>query len=115
MQGDDEDTTMGGEEDAGHSEEEETLSQGTVSLLNISTSDKEDAHKATLPEAVHKSNIQYGNWLDEQICQGKEGIAQRDKGVNDYANGGEPCKASDKIGPPVPYMEAAGCSNPWKP
>ena len=83
LQGDDGDTTMGGEEDAGHSEDEEALSQGTVSLLDISTSDNEDAHKATVHEAVCKSDIQYGNWQDEQICQGNEGITQHDKGVND--------------------------------
>ena len=97
LQGDDEDTTVGGEEDAGHSEDEEALSQGTVSLLNISTSDNEDAHKATMHEAACKSDVQYGNWWDEQICQGKEGIAQHDKGFNDYAYGGSPCKAPDKI------------------
>ena len=104
-QDDDEDTTAGGEEDAGHSEDEEALSQGIVSLLDISTSDNEDAHKATVHEAVCKSDIQYGNWWDEQIHQGKEGIAQHDKGVNDYTNGRKPCKAPDKIGRPVPYME----------
>ena len=37
LQGDD-DTAAGGEEDAGHSKNEEALSQGTVSLLDISTS-----------------------------------------------------------------------------
>ena len=52
---------MGGEEYAGHSEDEEALSQGTVSLLNISISDNEDTHKATVCEAVCKSDIQYGN------------------------------------------------------
>ena len=74
LQEDDEDTTVGGE-DAGHSEDEEALSQGTVSLLNISTSDNEEACKAAACETVHKSDVQYGNWQDEQICQGKEGIA----------------------------------------
>ena len=69
------------------------------------TSDSEDAHKAITHEAACKSDVQYGNWQDEQICQGKEGIAQHDKGVNDYANGRKPCKAPDKIGPPIAYME----------
>ena len=103
---------MGGEEDAGHSEDEEALSQGTVSLLDISTSNNEDAHKATVHKAACKSNIQYGNWWDEQIHQAKEGIAQCDKGVKDYANGGKPWKAPDKIGPPVPYMEEHGVFKP---
>ena len=105
MQGNDEETTAGGEEDAGHSEDEEALSQGTVSLLDISTSDNEDACKAAACEAAHKSNVQYGNWWDEQTHKGKEGIAQCDKGVNDCANGGRSSKALDKIGPPFSYME----------
>ena len=83
-----------------------------MSLLDISTSDNEDACKATVHEAACKSNIQYGNWWDEQIHQGKEGITQCDKGVNDYANGGKPCKAPDKIGPPVAYMEECGVFKP---
>ena len=112
MQGNDEDTTVGGEEDAGHSEDKGVLSQGTVSLLNISTSDNEEAHKATTCEAACKSDIQYGNWQDEQIHQGKEGIAQCDKGVNDYTNGGRPCKALDKIGSPFSYMEKRGVFKP---
>ena len=45
-------------------------------------------------------------------ARGKEGIAQCDKGVNDYANGGKPCKAPDKIGPPVAYMEGHGVFKP---
>ena len=40
-----------------------------------------------------KSDVQYGNWWDEQICQENEGIAQWDKGINDYANIRKPCKA----------------------
>ena len=76
-----------------------------VSLLNISTSDNEEAHKAVAHETACNSNIQYGIWWDEQIRQRNEGIAQRDKQVNDYANAGRPSKAPDKIGPPLSYME----------
>ena len=104
LQGDDEDTTAVGE-DAGHSEDEEALLQGMVSLLDISTSDNKEACKADACETVHKSDIQYGNWQDEKIFQGKEGIAQCNKQVNDYTNGGRPSKALDKIGPPFSYME----------
>ena len=111
MQGDDEDTAAGGE-DAGHSEDEEALSQGTLSLLDISTSDNEEARKATAHKTAHKSDIQYGTWWDEQICQGNEGIAQCDKQVNDYADSGRPSKAPDKIGPPLPYMEECGVFKP---
>ena len=112
LQGDDEDTAVGGEENAGHSEDKEALSQVTVSLLDISTSNNEDTRKATACETACKSNIQYGNWQDEQICQGKEGIAQCDKGVNDYTNGGRPRKVPDKIGPPFSYMEERGVFKP---
>ena len=62
VQGDDDDTTTVGEEDAGHLDDEETLSQGTVSLPNISASDSEDACKAIACEATCKSDVQYGNW-----------------------------------------------------
>ena len=51
VQVDDEDTGAGGE-DAGHSEDEEALSQGTVLLLDISTSDNEEAHKAAVCETA---------------------------------------------------------------
>ena len=51
VQGDDGDTAAG-REDAGLLEDEETLSQGTVSLLNISTSDNEEAHKVTAHETA---------------------------------------------------------------
>ena len=64
------------------------------------------------PGTAHQGNIQYGNWRDEQIHRGKEGIAQRDKQVNDYADGGRPSKAPDKIGPPFSYMEECGLFKP---
>ena len=104
VQQDDEDTAVGGE-DAGHLEDEEALSQGMVSLLNVSTSDNKEAHKAAAHETVCKSGIQYGIWQDEQIHQRNEGIAQHNKQVNDYANGGRPSKTPDKIGPLLSYTE----------
>ena len=108
----DEDTAAGGE-DADHLEDEEALSQGTVSLLDISNSDNEEACKAAVRKTAHKSDVQYGTWWDEQICQGNEGIAQRDKQVNDYADSGQPSKAPDKISPlPLSYMEECGVFKP---
>ena len=77
MQEDEEETAVG--EEADHSEDEEAQSQGTVSLLNISTSDNEEACKAIAHKAAHKSDIQYGNWQDKQIHQGNEAIAKHDK------------------------------------
>ena len=108
------DTAAGGE-DVDHLEDEEALLQGTVSLLNISTSDNKETHKAAACETVHKSDVQYGSWRDEQIHQGNEGIAQCNKQVNNYANGGQPSKAMDKIGPLFPIWKSMGCSNPWTP
>ena len=88
------------------------LCHKVLSLPDISASDNEDACKALVREAVCKSDVQYGNWRDEQICQGNEGIAQWDKGINDYADIGKPCKAPDKIGPPLAYMEKSGVFKP---
>ena len=82
----DEDTAAG--EDAGHSEDEEALSQGTGSLLDISNLDNEEARKAVVRETAYKGDVQYGAWQDEQIHQGKEDIAQCNKQVNDYADSG---------------------------
>ena len=111
MQGDGEDTAVGGE-DAGHSEDEEALSQGTVSLLDISASDNEEARKAAACETAHRSDVQYGTWWDEQIHQGNEGITRCNKQVNDYADSGRPSKAPDKIGALLYYMEERGVFKP---
>ena len=92
------------EEEVG-SEDEETLSQGTVSLLDISNSDNEETHKAAAREKARKSVVRYASWRDKQIHQGNDDIAKRDKRVHDHANVGKCCKAPDKIGPPLAYME----------
>ena len=62
LQGNDDDTAAVGEEDVGHLDDEDTLSQGTVSLPDISASNSEDARKAIACKATHKSDVQYGNW-----------------------------------------------------
>ena len=54
--------TMAGEEYAPHLDDEENLSQGTVSLPDISASDDEGALKAIVCETVWKSDAQYDNW-----------------------------------------------------
>ena len=43
------------------------LSQGTVSLPDISASDSKVARKAIAYEGACKSDVQYGHWRDEQI------------------------------------------------
>ena len=54
MHGNDDDITTCDEEDVPHSDDKANLSQGTLSLPNISTSDDEDAHKAIACEATCK-------------------------------------------------------------
>ena len=101
LQGDDEDTTVGGE-DAGHSEDEEALLQGMVSLLDISTSDNEEAiAKPLCARQCTRAMFSMVTGRNEQIHQGKEGIAQHDKGVNDYADGGRPSKAPGQDRAPI--------------
>ena len=58
----DDDTAMVGEEDGPHLNNEETLSQGTVSLPDITASDDEDTRKAVVHKTAHKSDVLYGNW-----------------------------------------------------
>ena len=52
--------TIHGEEDTLHSDDDVNLSQGTLSLTNISASDDEDAYKAVAHETAWKSDVQYG-------------------------------------------------------
>ena len=59
---DDEDTTAHSEEDVPHSDDEANLSQGTLSLPDISASNDEDARKAIVRETTQKSDVQYSNW-----------------------------------------------------
>ena len=111
MHGDD-DNTAAAEEDAPHSDDEANLSQGTVSLSDISVSDGKDARKAIACEAAWRSDVKYSNWQHEQIHQGNEDISQWDKVTYDYAGVGKPCKALDKICPPLTYMEEHGMFKP---
>ena len=100
------------EEEEGSSDDEETLSQGMVSLLDISNSNNEETHKAAVCKKVHKSNVLYTAWWDEQIHQGNDDIAKHNKRVHDHADVGKCCKAPDKIGPPLTYMEERGVFKP---
>ena len=59
------------------------------------------AHKATMHEAACKSDVQYGNWWDEQIHQGKEGICPVwQGGQQTMLMVGRPCKAPRQDQPP---------------
>ena len=60
----DEENAAADEEDEGPSDDEEAQSQGTVSLLDISNSDNEEACKAAAHEKVCKSDVQFTAWQD---------------------------------------------------
>ena len=76
-----------------------------VSLLDISNLDNEETHKAAAHEKACQSDVLYTDWQDEEIRQGNDDIAKHDKRVCDRADIGKCCKAPDKIGPPLTYME----------
>ena len=57
------------------------LSQGTASLLIISNSDNEETRRAAAHEKACQSNVLYTAWQEEQIRQGNDDIAKRDKRV----------------------------------
>ena len=60
----------------------------------------------------HTSDVQYTAWQDKQIHQGNDDIAKHDKRVYDHADVGKCCKAPDKIGPLLTYMEEHGVFKP---
>ena len=110
--GEGEEAVADAEEEEDGSDDEETLSQGMVSLLDISNSDNEETRKAAAREKACKSDVWYAAWRDEQIHQGNDDIAKHDKRVHDHADIGKCCKAPDKIGPPLTYMEECGVFKP---
>ena len=63
--GEGEEAVADAEEEEDGSDDEEALSQGTVSLLDISNSDNEETHKAAAHEKAHKSDVRYAAWWDE--------------------------------------------------
>ena len=103
--GEGEEAPADAEEEEDGSDNEEMLLPGTVSLLDSSNLDKEETHKAAVCKKAHKSDVRYAAWWDEQICQGNDDIAMCDKRVYDHTNIGKYCKAPDKIGPLLTYIE----------
>ena len=76
----------GGEEDVLDSANEADVSQGNLSLLDISTTDDEDTCKCKAHELTHKNDTDFAAWRDKLIHDGVVGIQERDKTVNDYAD-----------------------------
>ena len=102
----DEVVTSGGEEDVLESANEADVSQGNMSLLDISTTDDDDTHKCKVHKLTRKNNTDFAAWRDKLICDGVVGIQECDKAVHDYANPGKKKpKNPDKIGPPISYMK----------
>ena len=86
--------------------------RGWCHSLDISNSDNEETRKVAVCKKARKSDIQYAAWQDEQIRQGNDDIAKRDKRVHNHTDIGKHCKAPDKIGPPLTYMEEHGVFKP---
>ena len=61
------------------SDDKENLSQGAVSLLDISASDTEDACKYMAHEAMQKTDTHFATWCNDQIQQGNDTVAMWDK------------------------------------
>ena len=60
--GEDEEAPADAEEEEDGSDDEGTLSQGMVTLLNITNSDNEETCKAAAHEKACKSDVQYAAW-----------------------------------------------------
>ena len=92
---------------------EADVSQGSMSLLDISTADDEDTRKHKACELAHKSDTDFAVWRDKLIHDGVVGIQEQDSTVNDYADPGKRRpKNPDTIGPPISYMKECGVFQP---
>ena len=101
------------DDDALYSANEADVSQGSMSLLDISVSDDEDTRKHKARELARKSDTDFAAWKDKLISNGTTGLQERDNVVNDYADGGKrKPKNPDFFGPPVSYMEERGVFKP---
>ena len=107
------DEASGGEDDVLDSANEADVSQGSMSLLDISTTDDEDTRKHKACELAHKSDTDFAAWKDKLIWEGMMGIQEWASMVNDYADGGKrKPKNPDDLGPPVSYMKEHGVFQP---
>ena len=95
------------------SADEADVSQGSMSLPDISTADDEDSRKHKVHEHACKSDTDFMAWRDKLICEGTTGIQEQDSTVNDYADAGKRSpKNPDTIGPPISYMKECGVFQP---
>ena len=70
------DEASGDEEDALDSTSEVDVSQGSVSLLDISALDNENTHKHKAHELARKCDIEFMAWKDKLIGEGVKGIQE---------------------------------------
>ena len=94
------------------SADEADVSQGSMSLLDISATDDEDTHKCKAHELAHKSDTDFAAWKEKLISEGMKGIEEWDSMVNDYTDGKRKPKSPDPIGPPISYMKEHGVFKP---
>ena len=107
------DEASAGEDDVLDSANEADVSQGSMSLLDISASDDEDTRKRKARELAHKNDTDFAAWKDNLISEGVKGIQEWDSMVNDYTDGGKrKPKNPDPLGPPVSYMKERGVFQP---
>ena len=107
------DEASGGEDDVLDSANEADVSQGSMSLLDISTTDDEDTRKCKARELARKSDTDFAAWKDKLISEGVKGIQEWDSMVNDYTDGGKRRpKNPDPLGPPISYMKERGVFQP---
>ena len=89
------------DDDALYSANEGDVSQGSMSLLDISVSNNEDTHKRKVRELARKSDTDFAVWKDKPISDRMTGLQEWDTVVNDYADGGKrKPKKPDFFGPP---------------
>ena len=101
------------DDDASYSANKADVSQGSMSLLDISVSDDEDTRKCKARELARKSDTDFTVWKDKLISDGVTGLQERDNVVNDYADVRKRRpKNPDSFGPPVSYMEDHGVFKP---
>ena len=107
------DEASGGKDNVLDSANEADVSQGSMSLLDISATDNEDTRKCKACELARKSDTDFAAWKEKLISEGVKGIQEWDSMVNDYTDGGKrKPKNPDPLGPPVSYMKERGVFKP---
>ena len=105
------DEASGGEDDVLDSANKADVSQGSMSLLDISATDNEDTRKCKARELAGKSDTDFAAWKDKLIHEGVGGHTRVGQ-YGDTDTGKRRPKNPDTIGPPIPYMKEHGAFQP---